>query len=79
MSTSAGTAGQRFNGGFAHHARVHGGAAGATRCTVLMLRQPLVRQLRDAQVGQTVLHAGADRRRDARRAAQLISLSMKWG
>ena len=58
--------GQRFNGRFAHHTGMHGRAA-AHQMHRADEAQPLIRQLKNAQVGQTALHTGAHRGRDGRR------------
>ena len=52
-------AGQPLDGGLAHHTGVHGRAAGY-EVDVPDLPQPLVGQLRETEVGHTVLHTGAD-------------------
>ena len=54
---------QRLDGGLAHHTGVHGRAA-AHQMYRANAAQLFVRQFRDAQLRQTVLHPGADRCRD---------------
>ena len=54
---------QRLNGGLAHHAGVHGRAA-AHQMHCAYAAQLFIRQFRDAQLRQAILHPGADRCRD---------------
>ena len=58
--------GQPLDGSLAHHTGVHGRAAGH-KVDVPDAAQLLIAQLRDAEVGHTVLHAGADGGRDGGR------------